>query len=672
MNRKSFRYAALCCGALVPMGLAMAADLSVGPGETHTVSSSESYGKVNLSGGTVRLNAGGSLGEQTVVGAASTSSTIEFNGGKLTSSSWDLTWFSPAAGADILLQSVDGNPLNLDVGYQRHNFSNGDGTVTTAGSGDIKVSSLDVSGERMYLTLNSGNVNWGHSGDLVASGSGGIKLQKGGTLPFGANVGGVKLTGSAQLYLDSEASSDVNSLEGRVTSIGWSYLRFGRHKDGVLKNTGRIGGVSYVQKYGSATRLTIQNADFRGLEVYEGAVAISDSPVVCNSLTVYDNAVLDVDSSSLTVTNACEMRKAATVAIKSGATLDVTTGRDDAFNLDSAGTLVKRGAGSWNVYGTTPLSGKIHVAEGSLKFRYLEEQSCTKDEWWRVSVTKQAYMTKAVTLVEIGLFDGADRVNGGLTATSVAVDAMPNGTAKITSSAFSSGNVANLFDSNASTLWGPNYVDTPKTPLIYGGNPLVVVMRLAAGKTVTSFDISNNSYYNDYANSLTVESSADGVNWVSRGSQTWTGKADWPNWYGGSSHYAVNDATRIADGTGKGSRGFAPGTVLRVDAGATLDTSLVKAEECVASALEIDATAGCGTITDLALAENGVLNIVNLPQGTSLRDLVLSFPVTHLSGSENLKTWAVSVNGTLKRGYEVQLSNGQLKFTAPGLVLIFR
>ena len=304
MNRKSFRNAALCCGALVPMGLAMAADLSVGPGETHTVSSSESYEKVNLSGGTVRLNAGGSLGEQTVVGAASTSSTIEFNGGKLTSSVWDQTWFSPAAGADILLQSVDGNPINLDVGYQRHNFSNGDGTVTTAGSGDIKVSSLDVSGTRMYLTLNSGNVNWGHSGDLVASGSGGIKLQKGGTLPSGANVGGVKLTGSAQLYLDSVASSDVNSLEGRVTSIGWSYLKFGRHKDGVLKNTGRIGGVSYVQKYGSATRLTIQNADFHGLEVYEGAVAISDSPVICNSMTVYDNAVLDVDSSSLTVTNA--------------------------------------------------------------------------------------------------------------------------------------------------------------------------------------------------------------------------------------------------------------------------------------------------------------------------------------------------------------------------------
>ena len=672
MNRKSFRNAALCCGALVPMGLAMAADLPVGPDETHTVDSSESYEKVNLAGGTVRLNAGGSLGEQTVVGAASTSSTIEFNGGKLSASSWDKTWFSPASGADILLQSVDGNPINLDVGYQRHNFSNGDGTVTTAGSGDIKVNSFDSSGTRMYLTFNAGNINWGHSGDLVVSGTGGIKLQNGGSLPSGEAVGGIKLTQGAHLYLDSEASSDVNFIEGEVEALGWAWLRLGKYKDGHLKKIGTTDGVLVVEKHGDTTRLTIQDAEFYELTTAAGAVTVAEEPVICKSMNLWKQTSLDVDSASLTVTDKSEIRAGASVAVKSGATLDVKTVRADAFNLESAGMLVKRGTGSWDVYGTAPLSGKVHVAEGSLKLRYKEEQSCANDEWWRVSVTKQAYMTKAVTLVEIGLFNGADRVNGGLTTTSAAVDAMPNGTAKITSSAFSSGNVANLFDGNASTLWGPNWQDTPGTPLIYGGNPLVIVMRLAAGKTVTSFDLSNNPYFNDSAKSLTVESSADGANWVSRGSGTDLAKADWSNWYGGSKHYAVNNATRIVEGEGKGGRGVAAGTVLRVDAGATLDTSLVKVEECVASALEIDATTGCGTITDLALAENGVLNVVNLPEGTKLRDLVLSFPVTRLSGAENLKTWMVSIDGTVKRGYAVQMSNGQLTFSAPGLAIIFR
>ena len=191
------------------------------------------------------------------------------------------------------------------------------------------------------------------------------------------------------------------------------------------------------------------------------------------------------------------------------------------------------------------------------------------------------------------------------------------------------------------------------------------------GKAVTVADLSNNPYYNDHAKSFTVESSSDGVNWTDRGSYNDLTKADWSNWYGGSSHFAVADATREVEGSGRGGHGLTGSVVVRVDSGATLDMSLVKTSESVVSALEFDATVGGGTITDAAFASQGTINIVNATR-QSLRTLAVPLTLVRATDTENIKNWTLMLDGVALRGYEIRLASGVLTFLPPGMFISFQ
>lgn len=659
---------------------ARAADLTVASGTTHTVNSNEDYGTVTLEGATVNLNAA-QLKCQTV--AATANSTIKFNGGKLAASSWDKSWFNPSSGTTLTLESVNGQDIYLDVGTQRRYFTPGYptsfGTVVTAGSGDIVVNSSVVGDDRMYLTFRHWNVTWGHSGDLRATGSGGLKIVNPGTLPHGASTGGVRLEDSTELLVSDNSAFDVNSIEGTVRSIGTagapSTIRFGKYKSGTFKNAPNVGGYCVVEKHGSGTTLTLDNTGFQKLDVKGGTVIASGGATSVYELNMEAGAALNVSDTRFTAADSSAFNASSSVAIGETGVFDVVGGTDASFKLDSSGSFVKRGAGTWNVYGDNALTGRVHVAGGTVKFHYTEQQSCAQDQWWRVSITKQAYQTKGVTLAEIGLFAGSERVNGSLSATTAETSSMLNGTAKITSSDFSSGIVANLFDSNASTIWGPNWQDpSSSAPKIYGGHPLTIVMRLPSahvGKVVTSVDISNNNYYNDHAKSFTVESSLDGVNWISRGTYNDLSRADWSNWYGGSSHFAIAEATREVEGSGHGSRGLSDNVVVRVDSGATLDMSFVKTTENVLSALEFDAAVGGGTITDAAFASHGTINILNATK-QSIKTLELPLTLVRATDVDNLKNWTLLIDGVELSGYRCRYVNGMVKFTPPGLMLVLR
>ena len=650
-----------------------AGNLSVGAGATHAVSSDEAYETVALGGGTVSLTAG-ALKCQSVT--ASASSTIRFDGGKLAASSWDKTWFQPSSGATLLLESVAGKDIYLDVGYQRHIFSSGAGTVATAGAGDLVVHSLKNGNDRMYLTFNANNVTWGHSGDLRVTGQGGLKLCKGGALPSGAATGGIKLEGSTELYLESEADSFVNAIEGPVRSIGWSWLKFGGSKDGVFKNTSNVGGVCHVEKHGTDTTLTLGNTAFYKLEVKNGTVVATGGATEIHNLAMAANTTLNVVDTTFAATDTATFNSSAAVSIGEAGVFDAVGAADATFLLDSAGSLVKRGAGAWNIYPSQALSGRVQVSSGSLKFRYKDVQNSANDQWWRISITGQAWLNKGCTLAEIGLFAGGDRVNGGLTATQAATASMPAGTAKITSGDFASYNVANLFDSNGSTIWGANYYDPPAdAPMIYGGHPLTVVLRLAssqAGKNVTHVDVSNFNYWaNDHVTSFTVESSADGENWISRGTYSGLGNSNWTSWTGGSSHFAVTEATRVIEGTGQGGVGLQPGTVVRVDAGATLDLSLVKASDREISALEFDAAIGGGTITDAVFAREGTVNLLNVSR-EALKTLKLPLSFVRAAGVGDIKNWKVAIAGEVLPGWTFHLADGAALFAPPGMTVVIQ
>ena len=143
----------------------------------------------------------------------------------------------------------------------------------------------------------------------------------------------------------------------------------------------------------------------------------------------------------------------------------------------------------------------------------------------------------------------------------------------------------------------------------------------------------------------------------------------WPNWYGGSSHFAVPEATREVDGTGHGGYGLLSGTVVRVDSGATLDMSLVKTSENVVSALELDAAVGGGTITDCAFAGQGTLNVVNTTRN-GMRTLSLPLTVVRATGAANLANWKVVLNGVELRSWELRFANDTITFVPPGAILV--
>ena len=648
--------------ALVWAMSAVAADLVVPSGDTHAVGSDESYDTVALQGAVVRLDSA-KLSCRTV--SATADSTVRFNGGKLGASGWDYYWFAPSSGATLTLESVDSKGIYLDVGYQRHNFSQGDGTVATSGSGDVVVNSLkDGSGNRMYLTFNGANVTWGHSGGVRATGEGGLRLLQGGALPSGPSTGGIKLQGSTELCLESLADSQVNSIEGPVRSVGWSWLKFGSYKDGVFKNTSNVGGVCNVEKHGVGTTLTMGNTAFRSLKVAEGNVVVSGGATTVGDLSMSAATTLNVSDTAFTATDSSSFGAASRVSVGEGGVFDVVAGKDATFFLDSAGSVVKRGLASWDIYPSRSLSGRVQVSGGAVKLRYRDRVSCATDQWWRISITKQRYYTRGICTAEIALFSNGERVNAGLVATGASVDSMPNGTAKITSGDFASGKVANLFDSNGSTIWGDAGVNPPESaPQVYAGHPLTVVMRLPSGhvgKTITAVDVSDNQYFQDWTRSFTVESSPDGLNWTPLGSYSWDGdNVTWPNWYGGSSHFAVENATREVEGTERGGYGLADGTVVRVDSGATLDMSLVQPLQCVVSSIEIDAQAGVGTITDVVFAEHGTINVVNAT-AESLKMLEMPLPLVRATDASNLTNWTLRLNGEELSGHEIGFADGLL------------
>ena len=648
-----------------------AENLSVGAGTTHTVSSNEEYGTVALGGATVSLTAG-QLKCQSVT--ASASSTIRFDGGKLAASSWDKYWFQPSSGAKLQLESVDGKDIYLDVGYQRHYFSSGAGTVATAGAGNLVVNSLkDGSGNRMYLTFNANNVTWGHAGDLIVRGQGGLQLAQGGTLPSGAATGGVKLEGSTELYILGSAESLLNSLEGPVRAQGWTWLKFGHTKSGVFKNAPAIGGNCVVEKHGTDTTLTLDNTAFAQLDIKNGSVVATGQPTTMRSLIMGTDTQLDVVDARFSATEAATFKGGNSVTVGASGVFDAVGAADATFSLDSAGSLVKRGAGAWDIYPSRALSGRIQVSGGSLKFRYKDVQNCANDQWWRISLTKPKYDVNAVGLSEIGLFANGERVNRGLSEASTDVSAMPNGTAKITTAKYSSGTVTSLFDADQTTLWGTSVPASPKIGYD-GSNPLTVVMRLPSahvGKTITGVDISHFVDNGVWAVKFTLASSADGINWTSYGTFDNSNKGDWPSWCGGESHFPVTEVTRVIEGTGQGGVGLQPGTVVRVDAGATLDLSLVKASDREISALEIDAAIGGGTITDAVFAREGTVNLLNASR-EALKTLKLPLSFVRADGAGNIRNWNVAIGGNVVPGWGFHVVDGEVVFTPPGTTIVIR
>lgn len=112
---------------------------------------------------------------------------------------------------------------------------------------------------------------------------------------------------------------------------------------------------------------------------------------------------------------------------------------------------------------------------------------------------------------------------------------------------------------------------------------------------------------------------------------------------------------------------------IEVDVGAVADFTNVVGGQTV-DTLTVDAAQGFGTIRNVRFAEFGSLYLKNVPEGTSLLDVVVPFTADGMSGSWRLKGWKIHVNGILQREgrYTAVIKAGNMSFRRSGMVLSVR
>ena len=112
---------------------------------------------------------------------------------------------------------------------------------------------------------------------------------------------------------------------------------------------------------------------------------------------------------------------------------------------------------------------------------------------------------------------------------------------------------------------------------------------------------------------------------------------------------------------------------IEVDVGAVADFTNVVGGQTV-DTLTVDAAQGFGTIRNVRFVESGSLYLKNVPEGTSLLDVVVPFTADGMSGGWRLKGWKIYINGTLQREgrYTAVIKAGTMSFRRSGMVLSVR
>ncbi|MBR4611988.1 MAG: hypothetical protein IKO40_04655, partial [Kiritimatiellae bacterium] len=93
-----------------------------------------------------------------------------------------------------------------------------------------------------------------------------------------------------------------------------------------------------------------------------------------------------------------------------------------------------------------------------------------------------------------------------------------------------------------------------------------------------------------------------------------------------------------------GAAGFDSSANVKVASSATLDATGVSGGQTL-SHLTVDWTAGAGTIKGVTIAQNGVLDLVNVPANARLGGQNIPVTLTDVANGANLSTWTVRVNG---------------------------
>ena len=595
---------------------------------------------------------------------------------------------SGAGGKAIILESVNGNPIDMKFIYGGSCYPVY-GTVRFRGTGDVRLDAPNKThlyGWQWNQTANS----WQHTGDLITTGSFRFLCYSADGLPCAPTNGIVRVLGNEYSYLDMRGKNQkVNGLivsGGSVLSNNTATavtLTFGAAKpDGVMSVREvryKEGGEITAVKQGEGT-LTVTNTPyFPAMRIEKGTVHFKDDDCTLDSLTVKSNARVIVDGCTLTVKSFSE--NGSVCSCVNGGRLLVALGSDENEKLQATDAMAadvtaitKVGSGTTVLHQSSTLTPDVHVQGGTLALARLG----TTNHWFRFSFTAM-YNNENFQLSEMMLMDAnGNRVDGGGSSVGYA-SAVTNADFEcapkdmLPKSVWASDQdwlyaTTGYFDLTPSALFdGRNYTRVRYSSKATPENPKVFVVRMPETTTETclyNFRIGYSSQNDPTA--WTVETSPDGINWTQASSYSGvTPPTGVQAYYNYGVHYPF-----LLERSG--AAGISASANVQVDRGATLDCSRVTGGQTLSN-LTVDCAAGegVGTLVNVAFAAAGTINLVNLPAETALDNYELPLAFTDVAATENVRDWAVSVNGA-SVSRKLSYRNGRFVFIPAGTIITAR
>lgn len=353
------------------------------------------------------------------------------------------------------------------------------------------------------------------------------------------------------------------------------------------------------------------------------------------------------------------------------------------LKVSGDGAFRKTGSGRATLVGDGRLSvGRTEVNAGTLA---VQGAGCT-NEWYRLTVTREYGSHDYVTFGKIGLF--------GETGTWLCLGSsfQPSKTeAQLLPGECTVGQGLTYDNDNAKSKYYPGHLFVADYAY-YGAkftnrsstSPAITVsFRLpAASAPALWHSIGSVGNRGDNPCGWKLETSANGVDgWTEVVAVDQDLMTSAENWYYWRNDRRYSDKPWNSGGTQKSeglpwrlalNNAIATGNtlgVVRVDSGAALDLS--GSDGLGLSGIEIDLSAGGGTIRGAVVPQNGTLTLVNAPAGTSPYEAPL-LSLDDATGTANFKTWTVTVNGKAK-DCRIQIDeNGALSIGAEATVLCVR
>lgn len=694
---------------------------------THTVSSSlvSDTGFFDLA----ELHTNGWLGLKQVYNANSAVKTrILFNGGAtFTAGSTVTTKFKAAADAEIVLKSVNRNPILVRALYAGNTYLfEGAGRFSTEGEGDFDLYYNNT--PEITKTKLSGDIHWGHSGKTIFRGNHWAIPQTNDKLPHGLTNGNLVIgPGERSGY---PAVLDLNGTTQKVNNIefgNYAYVTNTNTKRAVLEIgesmtneaftlSGTYGGAIDI-RIKSKARIKMDSKFNPGPDV---TIAVDDVTYDLHNEKFGSVAFGRPFSGTVNVSNWWVNVSPDATYVKGAAGRDLAVSVIDELNM-AGGCSVDVQGGRLDI---ARLTGHEDATIRLHENCRLTVQSCSGKTFKFLRIVfKESYgilgfgekksyphLRQIALVKEDGsFFWPGDNGYVYQTADTAFAD-MPAGSYKFHSDKFANGKGTELDTVNVPTSWpcssyrssdynAYNNIGFFKSSGSWGGlmftnsvpkrsdssswHVITVRMKDDAPK-ISGYQFVSNWDYIGYPVCWSVEMSDDG--------ETWTTLDEKVDYYcraynnvpqsGGEGYQYWNMpgpqgekipffwTTNIAPG----SVSFAlNGAKLRVDRGGVLDVSQTGAAAEV-SRLEVDAQLGGGRISSFKPAANGVLDIVNVQESGKLTaaERKVPFAFGEIVNPENLATWTVLSGGVEVEGAYLKLTDTGVKVTGFGLLITIR